>query len=220
LDLLSHNDFALTGRALDVGSGPGPVADALKNRGASVIATDADPSHGVSAAALPFLPFRDCVFDVVTANFVVNHLDDPLAGVREMARVTRPGGRLAVSIWPAPAPPLQQLWYDVVAAAGLPATQRSATRDFRRTAEGLGGLFADAGLVDVATATVTWRHVADPDEWWIGAAYGLGSLGKALEGADGPTVARARREYDRIVAELGGIDLETSAVIAIGTRAG
>lgn len=42
------------------------------------------------------LPFRDGVFDAVFAAGLVNHLADPALGLRELARVTRPGGRLAL----------------------------------------------------------------------------------------------------------------------------
>jgi ubiquinone/menaquinone biosynthesis C-methylase UbiE len=43
------------------------------------------------------LPFRDDVFDVVAAAFVVNHLPDPVAGLAELRRVTRAGGTVLAS---------------------------------------------------------------------------------------------------------------------------
>jgi SAM-dependent methyltransferase len=212
LDLIPAPAFAL-----DVGSGAGAVADRLRARGSAVIASDANPGPGIIAAALPNLPFRSGAFDAAAANFVVNHLTDPLAGVREMVRVTRTGGHLAVSIWAAPAQPLQQLWNDVMAAADITPAPPTAVRDFPRTPEGLVGLLRSAGLSEVAVRTVTWNHVADPDEWWLGPVHGLGGLGYALRG-DPRMIALARREYDRIVAARGGIiDLETTAVLAAGT---
>jgi demethylmenaquinone methyltransferase/2-methoxy-6-polyprenyl-1,4-benzoquinol methylase len=42
------------------------------------------------------LPFADAVFDAVTISFGLRNIVDPLAGLREMRRVTRPGGRLVV----------------------------------------------------------------------------------------------------------------------------
>ncbi len=42
------------------------------------------------------LPFRDCAFDLVTANFVVEHLDYPVAVFKELSRVLEPGGHLLI----------------------------------------------------------------------------------------------------------------------------
>jgi demethylmenaquinone methyltransferase / 2-methoxy-6-polyprenyl-1,4-benzoquinol methylase len=42
------------------------------------------------------LPFRDDAFDVATIAFGIRNVDDPVAGLREMSRVVRPGGRLVV----------------------------------------------------------------------------------------------------------------------------
>ena len=55
------------------------------------------------------LPFADGTFHAVTANFVVNHVPDPRGAVRDLARVLRPGGRVAMTIWPAE-PPSGQRW--------------------------------------------------------------------------------------------------------------
>lgn len=116
-----------TGRSmLDVGCGPGTVAVAARRAGFSAVGLDADPSmldlaHRKNSAttlvcgALPDLPFADGQVDAVAANFVVNHTPEPRASVRELARVTRPGGRLALTIWTAVVGPMNQLWYDVMA---------------------------------------------------------------------------------------------------------
>jgi SAM-dependent methyltransferase len=45
------------------------------------------------------LPFGDGTFDAVLSQLVVNFMGDPQAGVREMARVTRPGGLVAACVW-------------------------------------------------------------------------------------------------------------------------
>jgi len=148
-------------RVLDVGTGTGTVAVLACARAAGVTAVDAEPSMleiarrrapaaTVRRAVLPHLPFPDGVFDAAVANFVLNHVGDPEAAVREMRRVVRPGGRLAVTIWPYPAPPAQQLWTTIFDAAGVrrPADlpRVAPDRDFPRTRDGLADLLDRTGL--------------------------------------------------------------------------
>ena len=110
--------------ALDAGAGSGVAGDALRARGAHVVAADREFDMAAYAATsgpavtadVTALPFRDASFDVVVAAFVVNHLPDPAAGLAELRRVTRPGGavlastfsgdraaaKFAVDAWPRP----------------------------------------------------------------------------------------------------------------------
>jgi SAM-dependent methyltransferase len=99
-------------RALDVGCGPGALTAVLASRlGAGSVAA-ADPSEPfadacrarlpgveVVVAAAEALPFSGGAFDVVLSQLVINFMRDPAAGVREMARVTRPGGIVASCVW-------------------------------------------------------------------------------------------------------------------------
>ena len=57
------------------------------------------PGARLTVAAAEALPFEDGEFDVTLSQLVVNFLSDPEAGVREMARVTRPGGVVAGCVW-------------------------------------------------------------------------------------------------------------------------
>ncbi|HAM25846.1 MAG TPA: SAM-dependent methyltransferase, partial [Microbacteriaceae bacterium] len=65
------------------------------------------------AGELPNLPYPDGTFDAGTANFVINHTNDPRASVRELARVLAPGGTAAITIWPASVSPMNALWNEV-----------------------------------------------------------------------------------------------------------
>jgi ubiquinone/menaquinone biosynthesis C-methylase UbiE len=100
-------------RVLDVGTGSGVLADELVRRGAEVLG--ADLSFGMlrrDAALRPpavvadvlALPVRAGSVDLVTASFVLNHLDVPAAGIREIAAALRPGGRLLATTFEGEAP--------------------------------------------------------------------------------------------------------------------
>ncbi|WP_433796122.1 class I SAM-dependent methyltransferase [Actinoplanes sp. CA-252034] len=223
-------------RLLDVGTGIGTVAALACARGARVTAVDAEPSmvqaarHRVPAAEvheaiLPGLPFADGAFDAVVANFVINHVGDPVAAVRELRRVTRPGGRVAITIWPYPQPPAQQLWTTIFDAAGVQRLtdlpRVAPDKDFPRTADGLTGLLHRAGLLDAVCETVTWTHRVDPETWWSGPAAGIGSAGALLRRQAPATVDRIRTEYDRHTAAFRDADgllaLPTAALLAAAT---
>lgn len=96
---------ARTGQgALDVGCGTGTLTAELVARLGADAVTAVDPSVGfveavaarhpgvtVRQAATEELPFGDHGFDVSLAQLVVHFMDDPLAGLTELRRVTRPG---------------------------------------------------------------------------------------------------------------------------------
>jgi demethylmenaquinone methyltransferase/2-methoxy-6-polyprenyl-1,4-benzoquinol methylase len=94
-------------RVLDLAAGTGTSSEPFAEAGATVVPCDF--SLGMLRVgkqhrpALPFtagdgtrLPFADGVFDAVTISFGLRNIVDPLAGLREMRRVTRRGGRLVV----------------------------------------------------------------------------------------------------------------------------
>jgi len=98
----------LEGRlALDAGAGAGAVTRALARRGARVVPVDLSASM-LRAACLPGvvadvtrLPFGAAVFDLAAAGFVLSHLCEPGAALAELARVTRAGGTVVATAFPA-----------------------------------------------------------------------------------------------------------------------
>lgn len=103
-------------RILDVAAGTGASSVALARRGAAVVAADFSPgmiaegerrygprSRGGGIPDLSFvqadateLPFEDGWFDTVTMSFGLRNVHDPRKALRELLRVTRPGGRLVI----------------------------------------------------------------------------------------------------------------------------
>ncbi len=69
------------------------------------------------AAEAEDLPFRQSVFDVVTASFVMSHLQDYRAGLIEAYRVLKPAGVFAMSSWAAGTNPYHETWDRLLTAA-------------------------------------------------------------------------------------------------------
>jgi len=104
-------------RALDVCTGTGDVALALRKRGADVVGGDfcaemvhlagrKEPEGKWLVADTMALPFGDGAFDLATVAFGIRNVSDPVKGLREMGRVVRSGGRVLVLEFCKPRVPL------------------------------------------------------------------------------------------------------------------
>ena len=99
-------------RALDVGCGPGTLTALLVHELGPDAVQAVDPSEpfvaatrarfpevDVRAGVAEALPFDDDSVDLALAQLVVHFMSDPVAGLSEMRRVTRPGGTVAACVW-------------------------------------------------------------------------------------------------------------------------
>ena len=183
------------GRALDVGCGPGALTAPLVARlGVDAVAA-VDPSESfvaaarsrfpglsVHVAAAESLPFADDAFDLTLAQLVVPFMTDPVAGLTEMARVTRPGGVVAASVWDhaGGGGPLGVFWRAVrdVDPSATDESHQSGAR-----AGQLATLFRAAGLRDVVpwSETVTAGY-GSFEEWWETFTLGVGPAGSYVAG--------------------------------------
>ncbi|MFF1839914.1 class I SAM-dependent methyltransferase [Streptomyces sp. NPDC058231] len=219
--LLDAADVRQGARILDAGTGTGAAAAAACERGAKVTAVDAEPGMVAQAAltapeadvrlaALPHLPFADDEFDAAVGNFVLNHVGRPRDALKELRRVTRPGGRIAVTIWAVPAASGQALLGRAVQAAGvtrpahLPAL--APEEDFPRTEEGFAALLGEAGLTDAVCGTLSWAHRTTAEEWWSGPAAGVAKIGQTVTSQDPTVIAEIKDHFESLCTEFTGPD--------------
>jgi SAM-dependent methyltransferase len=175
-------------RVLDVGCGPGALTAELIARRAEVSAVDPSEQFvaavrerhpGVDARLAPAegLPFEDSTFDAALAQLVVHFMSDPVAGLREMARVTHADGVVAACVWDhgGDQTPLAPFWQavhefdpDELGEQNLAGAHEGA----------LSALFTEAGLQDVEeTALPINVSHSTFEEWWEPFTLGVGPAG-------------------------------------------
>jgi len=177
-------------RVLDVGCGPGTLTALLVDRVGAANVSAIDPSEPFVAAvearlpgvdvrvgAAEDLPYEDATFDACLAELVVHFMADPVAGLREMGRVTRPGGILTTCVWDLAggASPLSTFW-NVVAELHPDAEDESGLPGAR---EGeLVELARQAGLHDVRGDYLTVSvPIEGFEDWWEPYTLGVGPAG-------------------------------------------
>ena len=106
--------------------------------------------------ACELLVGADAAFDHALAQLVVNFMSDPPAGVRQLRRVTRPGGTVAAAVWDyAGEMTLLRRFWDAAVALDPSAADRDEGRCMPYcTPDELAGLWSTAGLADVGVAPV------------------------------------------------------------------
>jgi len=176
------------------------------------------PGVDVQQSPAEQLPFPDDTFDVALAQLVVHFMADPVQGLREMRRVTRPGGIVAACVWDHAGGrgPLTAFWSAVRELD--PATDDES--DLPGVREGqLASLFTQAGLnrAHVTTLTVRVRH-ASFDDWWRPFTLGVGPAGAYLAALP-PDRRTVLREQCRRLLAPGPVEITATAWAATG-RAG
>jgi SAM-dependent methyltransferase len=210
-------DFAEVGagqRVLDVGCGPGALtAELVRRLGADAVAA-VDPSEPFVAAArerhpevdvrhasAEELPFADDEFDAALAQLVVHFMADPVAGLREMARVTRAGGIAAASVWDhaGGGGPLSVFWQ---AAHALDPDVADESRLAGSREGHLAELFEEAGLreVEADALTVDVEHESFED-WWQPYTLGVGPAGAYVARLDADRQAELEERCRQLLPE-------------------
>jgi trans-aconitate methyltransferase len=180
---------------LDVGCGPGALTSVLVERYGGERVHAADPSApfrealskrlpevDVRDATAADLPWADGEFDLALASLVVHFMPDPVAGLAEMRRVTRPGGIVAATVW------------DIGGQRAPVSLLMLAAQDLEPTTPGDEGLpgavqgqlptyFEKAGLTKVEeTELEVGVTYGSFDEWWEPCTLGVGPAGDYVRG--------------------------------------
>ncbi len=178
-------------RVLDVGAGTGVSTEELSRSGA--FAVGADLSTGMLRAGhrvrpeVPLLagdalrlPFADATFDAVTISFALRNVVDTEGALAELARVTRPGGRLVVCEFSHPVNPAFRTVYLQYLMRSLPAVARGVSSNpeaYVYLAESIRAWPDQAALAARIGAGGRWARVA-----WRNLTGGIVALHRATRG--------------------------------------
>lgn len=191
--------------AVDVGCGPGALTTVLADRLGAGRVSAVDPSEpfvhaarsrlpgvDVRSATAEDLPFADDTFDAALSELVVHFMSDPLAGAREMLRVTRPGGIVAACVWDlvgGRAP--QSMFFQAMREA-----TGSGQDEMDRVGAAAGQIEELLRTAGCASVTGTALTVAVPqasfEEWWEPFTLGVGPPGQQLAALDERDRSRVR----------------------------
>ncbi len=165
-------------RILDLAAGTGTSSEPFASAGATVVPTDLSlgmlevgkhrrPTLSFVAADALDLPYADAAFDAVTISFGLRNVEDPAAALRELRRVTRPGGTLVICEFSTPTwTPFRVVYLNYLVAA-LPRIARLISSNpvaYEYLAEsiqawpdqpGLAAVIGQAGWRDVE-----WRNLS------------------------------------------------------------
>jgi demethylmenaquinone methyltransferase / 2-methoxy-6-polyprenyl-1,4-benzoquinol methylase len=178
-------------RVLDVGAGTGVSTEELARSGAFVVGADLStgmlragrrvrPEVPLLAGDALRLPFADGTFDAVTISFALRNVVDTEAALVELARVTRPGGRLVVCEFSHPVNgPLRTVYLQYLMRS-LPAVARAVASNpeaYVYLAESIRAWPDQAELAARIGAAGPWNRVA-----WRNLTGGIVALHRATRG--------------------------------------
>ena len=217
-------------RILDVGCGPGALATRLAEIvGAEQVAA-IEPSESFAEACRALvpgadvqvgpaeaLPFGDDTFDRSLSQLVFHFVDDPVAAVGEMARVTRPGGTVAACVWDATGGmTMIRSYWDAARVAD--ANPPDEIERFGGRQGQLAELWREAGLREVTDGVLEVSAAyRDFDELWESFVGGVGPVGVHALSLDSDGREAVRRALnERIGSPDGPFSLPARAWYATG----
>jgi demethylmenaquinone methyltransferase/2-methoxy-6-polyprenyl-1,4-benzoquinol methylase len=148
--LVSRIEAGPTARVLDVASGTGAVIRELRHLSGSVVGVDqsremlavarerVDAEVELVEASAEKLPFGDATFDGLTFTYLLRYVDDPAATMKELARVVRPGGRIAMLEFHVPKNTGARAAWELYVRVALPLLGRTISPGWHEVGRFLG----------------------------------------------------------------------------------
>jgi len=216
-------------RWADVGSGTGALTATILDRCAPAAVSGVDLSEGfvrlareqVADPRVAFevgdatrLPWGDASHDMAVSGLVLNFVPDQPAMVREMARVTRPGGRVAAYVWDyAEGMQMMRRFWDAAIAEDEAARPIAESLRFATCNPGpLEALFGATGLKAVEARPIDFvMAFRDFDDYWQPFLGGTGPAPAYLIAQDEPTRERIRRRLQGALQPAPGRPIELPA---------
>lgn len=171
------------------------------------------------------LPFEDNTFDAVSCRFGFMFFPDMFLAAKEMVRVLKPGGRLAVAVWNVPE---KNFWVTAIAGTinknmDLPAPPPDAPGMFRCAKSGLiQDLFRQAGLKNTSETEVAGKlNCGTADVYWDMMTEIAAPFVAALSKADDTTKAKIKNEVFDLIRQKypdGNVVIDSSALVIAGEK--
>jgi ubiquinone/menaquinone biosynthesis C-methylase UbiE len=216
-------------RVVDVGAGTGALTAPLRAAAPHALVVSADASAAMLRVAREradaiacladagALPLADASVDAVLLAYVLFHLLEPSAGVREAARVVRPGGHVGTITWANEDPPrAAAIWDEILAGHGVPLLPEHGNHRGLDREDLIRSLLEDNGLMPDRLWRAPIEHDFTPDTY-LRMRTGGGAGRARLAAADRTTSRAAVGELQRRLHALAPSDFRFRGEVICAT---
>jgi SAM-dependent methyltransferase len=208
--------LANTSRVLDVGAGTGALTNALRAAAPHASVVSLDPAaqmlqiaHRRGATAVvadaAAIPCHDASVDAVLLAYVLFHLLDPAAALREAARALRLGGTIGTVTWASETqPPASKVWDRTLDELGVPSLPAHGNHSGLETIDAISALVGTAGLDPVRVWVHDLAHTFTPEQFWhlrTGSGCNRARLAALGANARASVLAALRTRLDRLTTD-------------------